>query len=374
VPGLAFDEVYRPTEAIVTKRIEGVSVSSASAPEVMAIMLEQLDPRPGDHVLEIGAGTGYNAALLAHIVGDGGRVVTLDIDEDLVLAARAHLAEAGYDRVEVEQADGALGYPTAHPYDRIILSVAAGDIAPAWRDQLARPHGRIVLPLMLGGPQRSVAFYRDGEDLVSDSIKNCSFIPLRGLLGLSALRLPLDHESGLVLSSAIGPLPATPTAVAAMLRGPLQAVASGVRITADEFRDGLHLWMVSRQPGVATLWGGPPVPDLFGLWGRIGSRGTVCVLAPECVAVLAWGEDVINGGHSGELIVLASPGGTALALTVVEVLRQWQAAGRPDDAALVIRASPRTPKSGAPEPRVIIEQRWTRFALTWDQPPAILTV
>ena len=92
VPGVPLAEVYRPSDAIVTKRVDGVSVSSASAPEVVAVMLEQLDPRPGDRVLEIGAGTGYNAALLAHLVGETGQVVTLDIDADLVEGAREHLS------------------------------------------------------------------------------------------------------------------------------------------------------------------------------------------------------------------------------------------------------------------------------------------
>src|SRR2546423_14770715 len=74
VPGVPLDEVYRPSDAIVTKRVDGVSVSSASAPEVVALMLEQLDVQSGQRVLEIGAGTGYNAALLAYLVGANGRV------------------------------------------------------------------------------------------------------------------------------------------------------------------------------------------------------------------------------------------------------------------------------------------------------------
>src|SRR5437762_7729113 len=74
VPGLPLDEVYRPADAIITKRVDGVSVSSASAPEVIALMLEQLETEPGQRVLEIGAGTGYNAALLAWLVGPNGAV------------------------------------------------------------------------------------------------------------------------------------------------------------------------------------------------------------------------------------------------------------------------------------------------------------
>ncbi|HTD79427.1 MAG TPA: methyltransferase domain-containing protein, partial [Chloroflexota bacterium] len=105
VPGVALPDVYCPSEAIVTKRLAGVSVSSASAPEVIALMLEQLDPQPGQRVLEIGAGTGYNAALLAHMVGETGDVVTVDIDEDLVLSAREHLSTAGCKQVTVVQSD-----------------------------------------------------------------------------------------------------------------------------------------------------------------------------------------------------------------------------------------------------------------------------
>src|SRR5919201_1127668 len=186
VPGVPLADVYCPSEAIVTKRLEGVSVSSASAPEVIAVMLEQLDARPGDRVLEIGAGSGYNAALLAHIVGATGRVVTLDIDEDLVVGAREHLQAAGFHEVTVVQADGALGYPAQEAYDRIILTVASNDIAPAWREQLARPDGRLVMPLGLRGMQRCVAFVIEGDHLVSRSLRNCSFIPLRGLLGIGS--------------------------------------------------------------------------------------------------------------------------------------------------------------------------------------------
>ena len=89
--------MYRPSEAIVTKRLDGVSVSSASAPEVVAIMLEQLELRPGDRVLEIGAGTGYNAALMAHLVGPQGHVVTLERTASIA-DGLLRLALAGPDR------------------------------------------------------------------------------------------------------------------------------------------------------------------------------------------------------------------------------------------------------------------------------------
>ncbi|HWC83884.1 MAG TPA: methyltransferase domain-containing protein, partial [Pseudonocardiaceae bacterium] len=92
-------------------------------PTVVAMMLGQLDPQPGENVLEIGAGTGYNAALLAELVGDTGQVTTIDIDLNVTAHARATLADTGYDQVRVITADGALGDPDHAPYDKIIVTV-----------------------------------------------------------------------------------------------------------------------------------------------------------------------------------------------------------------------------------------------------------
>src|SRR5437899_2500510 len=100
LPGVPLAEVYRD-QAIPTKMVDGEAVSSSSQPEIMATMLEQLGLERGLRVLEIGAGTGYNAALMAHIVGGAGTVTTMDVDADLVDGARAHLASAGFDRVRV---------------------------------------------------------------------------------------------------------------------------------------------------------------------------------------------------------------------------------------------------------------------------------
>jgi protein-L-isoaspartate(D-aspartate) O-methyltransferase len=124
--------------------------SSVSQPTAVAMMLEAFDVRPGMRVLEIGAGSGYNAALLAHLVGEGGHVVTVDLEAFLVEKARRQLAAAGFGRVEVIHGDGALGYPPAAPYDRIVATVGLSEVPPAWPEQLA-PGGKIVAPLHLGG-------------------------------------------------------------------------------------------------------------------------------------------------------------------------------------------------------------------------------
>lgn len=147
LPDILPEKVYKD-DAIVTKYLDGKPVSSLSQPAVMAIMLEQLDLQRGDRVLEIGAGTGYNAALIAHVVGESGQVIAIDIDEDIVQAAQMHLAEAGFEQVKVICADGRFGYPSTVPYDRIILTVAVWDIAIAWQEKL-KPQGKLVLPLTL---------------------------------------------------------------------------------------------------------------------------------------------------------------------------------------------------------------------------------
>jgi protein-L-isoaspartate(D-aspartate) O-methyltransferase len=365
VPGLPLDEVYRPSEAIVTKRVDGVTVSSASAPEVVALMLEQLDPRPGDRVLEIGAGSGYNAALLAHLVGPSGQVVSLDIDEDLVLGAREHLQTAGYAQVEVVQADGALGSADQRIYDRIILTVSSSDIAPAWREQLAPEHGRLVLPLGLRGPQRCVAFRPADDHLVSDSVRNVSFIPLRGLLASGAPRVPLDPHGASILTGIDEPLPLAAEAIGALLRAPARRWSSGVSTSLKELREGLHLWLVTHQRGVGIVWGGRRVPDLFGsVEGTEVVHGTVCVLDADLpsVALLAWAD---ASARAGELVIQAPVGADALVARVRHCIQAWHAAGRPMDDDLSIRAYARgrCPPPAADE--VVVEQRWSRFVLNW---------
>jgi len=95
VPGVEPERAYRDEPLIIKSDPHRVPISSSSQPAIMARMLEQLDVRPGHRVLEIGTGSGYNAALLAQLVGESGAVVSVDIDVDLVEDARARLAECG---------------------------------------------------------------------------------------------------------------------------------------------------------------------------------------------------------------------------------------------------------------------------------------
>lgn len=120
------------------------ATSSASMPSVVAVMLAALDVQDGQRVLEIGTGTGYNAALLARRVG-AENVTTVEIDPQLVARARAALSGAGFGNVTVVEGDGAVGHPGGAPYDRIISTAACQLVPYPWVAQ-TRPGGRVLTP------------------------------------------------------------------------------------------------------------------------------------------------------------------------------------------------------------------------------------
>ncbi|GAA1139444.1 MULTISPECIES: methyltransferase domain-containing protein [Streptomyces violaceusniger group] len=126
---------------------DGTATSSSTQPSLMAQMLEALDVRDGDTVLEIGAGTGYNAALLSHRLGPD-HVVTVDVDPELVVAAKTRLRSAGYEPTLVA-GDGMAGCPERAPYDRLLATCGVGRIPNPWREQL-RPGGVIVANIGCG--------------------------------------------------------------------------------------------------------------------------------------------------------------------------------------------------------------------------------
>jgi protein-L-isoaspartate(D-aspartate) O-methyltransferase len=175
------EAVYRD-DAIVTKHGRGgMPLSSSSQPAIMALMLEQLELAEGMRVLEIGAGTGWNAALLARLVGRSGRVTTVDVDAELAKSARRALRAAD-SRARVVVRDGRGGVPAGAPYDRIVVTASADAIPPAWFEQLA-PDGRLQVPIRLSasGTQAIALLRRAGaRRMRSVSALTGGFMPLRG--------------------------------------------------------------------------------------------------------------------------------------------------------------------------------------------------
>jgi protein-L-isoaspartate(D-aspartate) O-methyltransferase len=386
LPGLPLDQIYRD-EAIVTKWQGERSISSSSQPSAMTIMLKQLGLEPGHNVLEIGAGTGFNAAVMAQIVGETGKVTTIDIDEDIVEGAREHLAQAGFGLVESVWGDGGYGYANSAPYDRIIVTVGAADIPPAWREQL-KPDGRIVLPLAIfpGGRQMTFGFeFSDDDALTTVSVTTCAFMLLRGAFpGVPPSedrQVQLGPEPGLLLHlESDDQREIDPAMIYKLLIGPFRDFPTGVRVSAQDLRASLSVWLefVEHEDGYRScdcalsakgeMADRGIVPYLIGLAGKFCS--TSGLFKGESMAVLTrpagqtlpreWAKDE----PPFELFVRSYGPDVALAEYLRERIRNWDAAGRhPDMRRLKVRAYPQEINYAPMADEIIIDRPCTRFII-----------
>jgi protein-L-isoaspartate(D-aspartate) O-methyltransferase len=352
LPDLPPDAAYRD-EAIVTKRdADGMPTSSSSQPTIMAIMLDQLGAARGQRVLEIGAGTGFNAALLAHVVGPRGKVVSIDLDPEIVGRAEENLSAAGCEGVTVVEADGAAGYPGRAPYDRIISTVGVWDLAPAWHEQLGRD-GRLVVPLDLRGVQRAVCFERAGDHWTSLSTRPCGFMRMRGSFAGPERHYLLDKDSELTLM-----LPEAreldTAAVVEALDSPELEVGTGVSATQAELFDGFALWLAIREPRWFSLSERAPGTRLAG--APLRSADAVLsagILDDFGLATLTTNED-------GELAVT---GADRIAEELAEHVVAWDEAGRPGTDGLRIDAHP---AGSAVDGEFVIDKKCVRLVLSWS--------
>jgi protein-L-isoaspartate(D-aspartate) O-methyltransferase len=369
LPGVPLARAYAD-EAVAVQTVDGITTSSASQPSMMAIMLEQLDLRPGHRVLEIGAGTGYNAALMARLVGPTGRVVAVDIDAELVDGAAQHLADAGVVGVELVCADGALGYAPGAPYDRIVLTVGSGDVRPEWVAQLVSG-GRLLLPLGVRGTQLSVALDLGPDGVLrSESVSRCAFVRLRGVGAVP--------EAGGVVDG-VSVIPADDgcfhtDAIRAALTTAGRSWRSSVDLGPADLWDGFGLWLALTEPGTCRLLAPARDPDddtpgdAEKLLGLDAGRATIGLLVnspkgPGLGAVVLDGAD--DGDRRGPWparVRAFGPCGDTAADRVLAACRAWQAAGRPTAAALRLTVVPRgTDAPGASaDPAVVIEKQHCR--------------
>jgi protein-L-isoaspartate(D-aspartate) O-methyltransferase len=175
------DRIYSD-QALVTHLDElGAPISSSSQPALVAQMLEALELAPGLRVLEVGAGTGYNAALLAVI--SGAPVVTLDTNQQVVTEAREALGRLGLDgQVTVVHGDGYHGWPAGAPYDRVIVTCGCAGLSPRWLAQLA-PGGLVLAPVAHGGVHPIMAAWPDGPTARGRMALWAAFMEAAGPLG-----------------------------------------------------------------------------------------------------------------------------------------------------------------------------------------------
>lgn len=232
--------VYAPRQFVITQVDDGNPVgpgligdcisSSASQPNVVALMLAALAVEPGMTVCEIGTGTGYNAALLAHRLGPD-HITTIELDPDVATRARTALAGSGFGAVTVITGDGAPGYPPHAPYDRVLSTAAVQRVPYAWVAQ-TRPGGRVITPwgtAYLNGALLSLTVGEDGT-AHGRLVDNVAFMWLRDQ------RIPLtwirdcvyDEDKALVSCTDLHPGRVTGTYHA--------AVAIGLLVPGCEYR------------------------------------------------------------------------------------------------------------------------------------------
>ena len=152
-----------------------------SAPHMVAIMVEALDIKKGQKILEIGAGSGYHAAIVAKLVGKKGHVYTIDRFKDLAENAKENLKNAKITNVTVETGDGSEGLQKYAPYDRIYVTCAAPDIPPPLIKQLSE-NGKLMIPV--GHTICNLELIEKTKNkVVTKDLGGCAFVPLIGKYG-----------------------------------------------------------------------------------------------------------------------------------------------------------------------------------------------
>jgi protein-L-isoaspartate(D-aspartate) O-methyltransferase len=366
LPEHPLEDAYSRNPVVTQRAPDGSSTSSASSPNLVAQMLEQLRAEPGNTVLEIGAATGFNAALLASLTGPGGKVVTIEYDPHLAGQAAANLRRAGYPQVQVIAGDGALGHREQGPYDRIIVTAEATDITAAWWDQLNPADGRIVVPVRLHGSglTRSLGLRRTGpRTMAADSAYVCGFVAMRGSGEQAEQQIRLEAGAALKVDAADQPDPA---ALSRVLHAQPDQHWTGIRVRDDEPAAHLDLWlltMIAQGHGEGACFGRLSVtPDArsSGIadpalrWAGAGLYHG---------GALAWITARQAGDGTRELGIDArGPGAPALAETALGLLAEWDAR-RPADPVITATRVPAEP-SAAPG-AVRVARPATTFTIAW---------
>ncbi|MFC7328204.1 methyltransferase domain-containing protein [Marinactinospora rubrisoli] len=263
----------------------GRPTSSSSKPSVMAAMLEAADVRKGDRILEVGAATGYNAAVLCELVGPSGAVTTIEVDPGLADAARANLAAAGY-AARVVTGDGTEGCLDAAPFDAVIATCCVVRVPPDWVTQ-TRPGGVIVTPWapgadLPGGLMARLVVSEERDRAEGRFTGGSAFMKLRGhrwsggpphdLNGTAEDVRTLDGDPQTMVMAEAGP----------QLALMVPAIRIGVRlvdgaqcvwVSAADGPSWARLYADGRveQAGPRRLW--DELADAYGDWQRYGRPG-----------------------------------------------------------------------------------------------------
>ncbi|MCO8277006.1 protein-L-isoaspartate O-methyltransferase [Actinoplanes sp. TRM 88003] len=304
-----FLQLVYDDDVLVTKVDGRTPISSSSQPSLMALMIEALDVRPGLTVLEIGAGTGYNAALLSHL---GASVISVDVQADVASRARSALARAGVDGVRVVLGDGYQGLPGVR-VDRVIVTVGVAGVSPQWLEQLdGTPDGVVVAPVEHAGTHPVLRITADRRARV---VSPSSFMVAAG---------PLTAAHPF-------PAPAPPKSMKPLV--PYAGSRFDPPLEPLAYRD---LWYAA------------------GVWHRRATYAAVPGHEQNCLMVLdeqrTGGAAVLPDGS----VAAGGDDAERYAAEATAILDRWIASGRPPMQAWRVELAP----GGDPEAPILLPGRW----------------
>ncbi|MFB9627517.1 methyltransferase, FxLD system [Nonomuraea helvata] len=363
IPDAEVEAAYVDDAVSIKRDQDGEMISCISAPSIVAIQLEQLGAQAGHKILEAGAATGYNAALLARLVTPGGHVWTVDVDTDLVNTASTHLEDAGASNVTVLLADGAAGLPEYAPFDRIQFTVGAGDIPLPVLEQLA-PGGRLVIPMRIRGSiSRSFAWERDGETWKTVSCEMATFVPLRkGICDDVRTLVPMAGEGNVRLETYSEQF-VDREAMRTVLDEPSHKLYTGVKFRQGSPFEWVYLWLACVLPnGLSRMPGQRP-----GFTPHFG-WGSMAALDGDSLAYLTVREGDDADGRFWEIGVIGhGPRAASHAEQVVAAIQEWDRNHGNDAPAPGFRMATATHRDllKAADPRFVIDKPNSRLVIDW---------
>jgi protein-L-isoaspartate(D-aspartate) O-methyltransferase len=308
-------ELIYADDALATRHEGGMPASSTSQPSMMAEALELLDVRPGMRVLEIGAGTGYNAALMAELTGEAHLVTTVDIREDVVEQTSRLLAAAGYPGIAVRHSDGYDGAPAEAPFDRIVATVGCSDLSPNWAVQL-RDDGIMAVPLAHCGDHPLVLLRHEAGELRGRVALWTGFMPVRGPLHIEDL-----WPAGVVCGEP-----------EEIVREP--APAPGFAISRPDDEHGFLFYLGLHDRRALDMPDGIGLSAMVDGWAKLAPNG------------ISWWKD------------------TGLARTLERLYQDWEAIGRPMASDFRLSFRPAGQSGVRPPGGWVIERRFYRELVT----------
>jgi protein-L-isoaspartate(D-aspartate) O-methyltransferase len=282
MPDLPLEQVYEDRALPLKYDNSGLLISSCSQPTMIAIMLDQMRLKTGDNVLEIGSASGYNAALMKHIVGTHGNVTTIELDPELAKFANNNLNRARMSDVKVVNADGAYGYLPRAAYDHIVATVGVWDIPPSWIKQL-KDGGVLLAPITVDGMQVSAKFTRQADgSLLSVDNRGCAFVYMRGDEGFADIRQQVGSSTLTIVSESAKEAIDT-VRLQTLLRADAEIANIEPRLKPQEFWRGLQVYLLMHMPTTAqfVLYTVAEELQSFGLQGH----GMAIIMAGSAVFV-----------------------------------------------------------------------------------------